>query len=373
MTCTSNCLTLLSMRFLQIMQGLYLQYPPEFYACRPRILEGSYEEHRQAWIAEGFWGGHIIAPYMEALGYEWDFIVDHPTYLWHRLRGLPEFSGPGVLNRITSMALIKAFQPDVAYLWNAKSSLPISSTTTTVVGWCATWVPPSVTYQGYSTVLTSHARCGEGVLAAGAPRVDHFLPGVPLGQVKRYIADTPIKHDIVFSGQADSDLSHRHRVECLEAVARSLKEGALRGRSAAFYVGDDHPELLGPWREPMQWGAEMYRACASGRIVLNIGAPLTGGNQAGNMRLFEAASVGRCLITDHYPNISDYFEPGKEVVTFTSPQDLVAKIDYYTKHPEEAAAIGLAGQRRCAESHSMEQRAQWLHNIITDIRGGSKE
>ena len=120
----------------------------------------------------------------------------------------------------------------------------------------------------------------------------------------------------------------------------------------------------------MQWAADMYRATASGRIVLNIGAPITGGDQAGNMRLFEAAAVGRLLITDHYSNISDYFEPGKEIVTFVSPEDLVAKIAYYLDHPEEATAIGLAGQQRCLRSHSMEQRAQWLHQIITDVRRG---
>ena len=46
---------------------------------------------------------------------------------------------------------------------------------------------------------------------------------------------------------------------------------------------------------------------------------------AANMRLFEAASVGTCLITEEFSNLKDIFEPDHEIITYRSKEECFRK------------------------------------------------
>ncbi len=61
------------------------------------------------------------------------------------------------------------------------------------------------------------------------------------------------------------------------------------------------------------------------------------------------------LITDWKDNIADLFEPGKEVVCYKSVDECLERIDYYSRHEAERAAIAAAGQRRTLQHHSYAQ------------------
>ena len=135
-------------------------------------------------------------------------------------------------------------------------------------------------------------------------------------------------------------------------------------------------EVFGKVHEPPQnlsvkpsvWGFEMHRILAASPISLNVhtdkytnhtvGETYTG--FATNMRLFESTGTGACLLTDWKSNLSDFFDPDREVVTYKS-------IDECVDHPANCKQIALAGQQRTLTEHTLEQRANQLDRILVKL------
>ena len=111
------------------------------------------------------------------------------------------------------------------------------------------------------------------------------------------------------------------------------------------------------------WGLEMYRLLRDARISLNRHIAEAEGH-ANNMRLYEATGVGSLLLTDEGSNLSELFEPGREVVTYAGVDDLVEKARHYLAHDEERRAIAAAGQARTLRDHTYELRMQELAEIL---------
>jgi hypothetical protein len=111
------------------------------------------------------------------------------------------------------------------------------------------------------------------------------------------------------------------------------------------------------------WGVKMYQILRKSKITLNYHIDVAG-PYANNMRLFEATGVGTLLITDWKKNLYEMFEPGKEVVTYRSPEECVELIRYYLKHDKEQEAIARAGQKRTLQEHTYYHRMQELVDIV---------
>ena len=113
------------------------------------------------------------------------------------------------------------------------------------------------------------------------------------------------------------------------------------------------------------WGLDMYRLLAESRVTLNRHIAAAEGN-ANNMRLYEATGVGALLITEAAPNLADIFEPGREVVTYDGPEDLVEKARHYLEHDDERRAIAAAGQARTLREHTYDRRVRELVPICEE-------
>lgn len=103
-------------------------------------------------------------------------------------------------------------------------------------------------------------------------------------------------------------------------------------------------------------GPEKYQVFRDARGVLDN---LHYAEVAGvNYRLFEAAACRGIVLVDDLPQISRYYEPGSEVLTFASPQDLVETMREITD--VELTDIGAAAHARTVREHLMRHRAQEL-------------
>ena len=111
------------------------------------------------------------------------------------------------------------------------------------------------------------------------------------------------------------------------------------------------------------YGIEMFKALSKSKIGFNSHGGVAG-EYAANIRLFEVTGVGSCLLTDNKKNITDFFEPDKEVVTYNSAYECVEKVNWLLTHPNELKQISLAGQKRTLKDHSFERRAESLNEII---------
>jgi spore maturation protein CgeB len=114
------------------------------------------------------------------------------------------------------------------------------------------------------------------------------------------------------------------------------------------------------------FGLEMLKLLAKSRIGFNIhggGA----GDFAANARLFEVTGVGSLLLTDHKSNINDLFMPDFEIVTYKSLNECIYKANWLLNHPDECKKIAKAGQLRTLKDHTIKNRVDQLHNIISSM------
>jgi spore maturation protein CgeB len=83
--------------------------------------------------------------------------------------------------------------------------------------------------------------------------------------------------------------------------------------------------------------------------------------------MFEIAACGALQLTDERADLARFYEPGSEMVVYTSAADLAEKINYYLAHPEERLAIGMRSMKRTLTEHTFVNR---LTSLFGTVFGG---
>jgi spore maturation protein CgeB len=110
-------------------------------------------------------------------------------------------------------------------------------------------------------------------------------------------------------------------------------------------------------------GLSMYQALASSKISFNVHSN-AGRGAVENMRMFQATGVGSCLLTDWGKNITDLFEPDKEVVCYKTPEECIDKLRQLQSNDKLCAEIAKNGQLRVQRDHTTEKRVEQIHALI---------
>jgi len=134
------------------------------------------------------------------------------------------------------------------------------------------------------------------------------------------------------------------------------------------WVGPSKPlQTLFPnqCKQPI-YGLEMYSVLKKSKIVFNMHTDLAYGNVA-NMRMFEATGVGSCLLTDNGNNLSDLFEEDQEIVTYSSFDECVEKVQYLLEHEKEREAIAMKGQKRTLKDHTTQNRCEQINEVFQSM------
>lgn len=82
---------------------------------------------------------------------------------------------------------------------------------------------------------------------------------------------------------------------------------------------------------------------------ININLSLRSIHSGIPLRVLDIMACGGFALTNRQPEITEYFEDGREVVTFGSLEECLDKIGYYLEHDEERRMIAAAGQRSVQE------------------------
>ncbi len=82
------------------------------------------------------------------------------------------------------------------------------------------------------------------------------------------------------------------------------------------------------------------------------------------LRDFEAPMCRTCYVTGYTDEITEFYEPGKEIVTYRDAAELIDKTKYYLSHRTEAEAIREAGYRRALRDHTWVERFKQLFGAI---------
>lgn len=83
-------------------------------------------------------------------------------------------------------------------------------------------------------------------------------------------------------------------------------------------------------------------------------------------RVFEAAGVGACLLSDSWPGIDDFLVPGSEVLLASDGAQVAELIEHLD--PARARSIGDAARSRVLGDHTYAQRAAQLDRILREAR-----
>lgn len=74
------------------------------------------------------------------------------------------------------------------------------------------------------------------------------------------------------------------------------------------------------------------------------------------LRDFEAPMCRTCYLTGYTDEITEFYDVGREVDTYRSPEELVDKTRYYLKTPDAAEQLREAGYRRALGAHTWKHR-----------------
>jgi spore maturation protein CgeB len=364
------------MRFLQI-HTFYEQYLKNLYTRNPVLKNESFLDQTSYLIHDGFSGGHIFPPYMQKLGYDAQLIVANNQIAQARWLAEQRISLQNPQQWFFEIVRhqIEQFKPDVLYFgdpisFDRKFIDWLSWKPKLIMAWRAAPIPQTTDWSHLDVLLSSASVCLDVAPKLGAKNCEYFYPGFPRS-VETATQDQSIEWDVVFAGQW-SNLHHR-RNSYLQAVAKAPLQG--QGDFSIGYFLASNPVSLpagvAMHNQGARWGLEMYRSLRSGKICLNAAIDMAN-VEAPNMRIFEAAGVGSFLLNEAQSKLSNYFELGSEIETFSSEAELIEKINYYLDNPEERNAIAARAKTRCLQEYSMENRSLSLNEIISSYDASSQ-
>ncbi len=155
------------------------------------------------------------------------------------------------------------------------------------------------------------------------------------------------------------------------ALERLLLEPARSWRRGRFVVaGPQYPESVRWPRNvkrythlaPSKHGA-FYN---SQRFTLNITrANMMSAGFSPSVRLFEAAACGTPIISDEWPGLETFFQPGKEILISRSAEETLKLLRDVSE--QQRRRIGASARTRVLAEHTARHRALELESYVTEL------
>lgn len=125
-------------------------------------------------------------------------------------------------------------------------------------------------------------------------------------------------------------------------------------------------EVFGPgWPNGPLPIEEMVRTWSRSRVNLGFGGVL-GHKETYCLkgRDFEVPMSGGLYLTEHHDELVPFYEIGREIVTYTSFDDLLEKIRWLLLNPDQSEAIRRAGRARALREHTWEMRFERVFRLL---------
>lgn len=228
------------------------------------------------------------------------------------------------------------------------------------------------TVKHYDYVFTLELNCVSLYKQLGCEQV-HYLPfGVHTEHYGPLPTQTPfpLKRDVSFIGSA-----YWNRIYFLQPIMPQLVKyntninGVWWDRLPEYPVYQ-HKIELGKWMGPVETAA----AYNASKIVINLHRSheddsvnqnlLNIPAASPNPRTFEISACGTLQLCDARDDLARFYEPAKEIVTYSSPQDLLEKVEFYLTHEKERQDIALRALERTYRDHTYNTRVNELLSIV---------
>ena len=112
-------------------------------------------------------------------------------------------------------------------------------------------------------------------------------------------------------------------------------------------------------------GRELVKIYQASDAMINIlQEPLDQFRTILSLQCFAIPSTGRCLIAEYVEEAEAAFEPGREILLFRTPEELLARVEQCLAEPGFAEAVGAAARRRCLACHTHDHRVAELERLL---------
>ncbi|MBP3962000.1 CgeB family protein [Paenibacillus lignilyticus] len=222
----------------------------------------------------------------------------------------------------------------------------------------------------YDVVLTHELSTVELYRGLGCAEVAYMPLAVDPNWFKPMKVESAHRSDICFIGQA-----FWNRVELFDAIAPYLKNRKVFIAGGLWDRLRHYKQLQKFIRMGWLPVDESIRYYNGAKIVINLHRTTERGkdnknelNLPGrsiNPRTYEIAACGTLQLTDVREDLPNYYVPGVELDTFSSPEELIMKLDYYLKHEEQRRQMAIRGLYRTLKDHTFVQRLQRVAEVLT--------
>jgi spore maturation protein CgeB len=183
-------------------------------------------------------------------------------------------------------------------------------------------------------------------------------------------AHQPVSPTALF--RADLSYLGTYAADRQTALDSLFLEPARRLPARRFVLGGSQYPLDFPWSANifyMQHVSPDYHPgfFSSSRLTLNVtrGAmAATGYCPSG--RLFEAAACGAPVLSDAWPGLEQFFEPGREILVARSSEEAAAAIE---RPDDDLRRIARRARERVLAEHTADRRAAELEHFLTSTKG----
>jgi spore maturation protein CgeB len=139
----------------------------------------------------------------------------------------------------------------------------------------------------------------------------------------------------------------------------------------SFLIGGAQYPADFPWTENIRFTRHMPPSehpafFSSSRLTLNVTRRAMAQNgYCPSGRLFEAAACGTPVVTDDWPGLADFFEPGNEIIVARRTQDVVHALEM---SDAQIARLAAAARERVLAGHTSAHRACELEQLLEEAR-----
>jgi spore maturation protein CgeB len=161
----------------------------------------------------------------------------------------------------------------------------------------------------------------------------------------------------------------------LKVIFENLQnEGLFKGSHRSFRQFQYRRETrqLAPFLAEASRGfaADLKQTFSQYEVILNFSNVWADGRPGSELiphvrlRDFEAPMCRSCYLTGYSDEISEFYEPGKEIDTYQNGDELIDKTRFYLSHPAAAERLREAGYQRAINNHTWKHRFQQLFREI---------
>lgn len=221
----------------------------------------------------------------------------------------------------------------------------------------------------YDYVFTLESSCVPLYRELGCPQVHHLPFAVNPNYIRHSRVDESYRNDICFIGSA-----FWNRVECFDEIAGYLSRQRFKiigwwwDRMRNYELLAD--KIHGVWLTP----EETAKHYSGAKIVINLHRSTEDASHNSNSRnipatsvnprLFEISSCATLQLVDNREELPGLYTPGYDIATFSTPGELVDKIEYYLNHEDERREMARRGLHRTVSEHTYRKRLDRLLGIV---------